>query len=214
MNMNKLDDLDWDKMQGLLPAIIQDEKTLAILMVGYMNKEALQKTLDTQFVTFYSRSKKRIWQKGEVSGNRLKLIRIHSDCDNDAILIHALPTGPVCHTGQQSCFSNSNSSNSMSHTGSTDLEFLLELEALIAEREILKPEGSYISKLFDSGISRIAQKVGEEAVECALASIDKDDKEFASEVADLLFHVLILLRARKITLSDVTQILKKRRINK
>ncbi|EKD91732.1 MAG: putative histidine biosynthesis bifunctional protein hisie (Bifunctional phosphoribosyl-amp cyclohydrolase/phosphoribosyl-atp pyrophosphatase protein), partial [uncultured bacterium] len=186
MKLNTVE-LAWGKMNGLLPAIIQDAKTKTILMVGYMNQNALQKTMETKWVTFYSRSKNKLWVKGETSGNKLEFIDIFSDCDHDALLIFANPTGPICHQGTQSCFGK---------TSLNDWEFILNLEKIILDRQKIRSEKSYTSSLFDAGISRIAQKVGEEGIEVVLAAIEKNDAEFCGEIADLLFHVLVLLRAR------------------
>lgn len=205
MTLN-IQQLAWEKMQGLLPIVVQDAKTSEVLMLGYMNQEALQQTLATKWVTFYSRSKNRLWMKGEVSGNRLKLIHITADCDQDTLLALVEPTGPVCHTGTFSCFGDVN------HTNHTDWVFIQKLEGIIAEREHTRVENSYVVCLFNEGISKIAQKVGEEAVEVALASINKEDEAFCGEAADLLFHLLILLRARKLDISKVIEVLKTRSI--
>lgn len=196
-----IDQLAWEKMQGLLPVVVQDAKTGAILMLGYMNKAALQQTLATQWVTFYSRSKNRLWMKGEVSGNRLQLIHITADCDQDTLLAMVKPTGPVCHTGASTCFGD---------VDQTDWAFIQKLESIIAEREQTRVKTSYVASLFNAGMSKIAQKVGEEAVEVALASLDKEDDAFCGEAADLLFHLLILLKARKVDISKVIQVLKTR----
>lgn len=193
--------LAWEKMQGLLPVIVQHAKTSAVLMLGYMNKEALETTLATNYLTFYSRSKKRLWQKGETSGNKLKLIKIIPDCDQDTLLIIAEPLGPVCHQGTATCFGAS---------PETDWQFIRDLEILIQERELLKPKDSYTTQLFDSGIDKIAQKVGEEAVEVVIAAIKQSDQAVCNEAADLLFHLLVLLRARKMEIADVINVLKTR----
>jgi len=197
-----MEKLAWEKMNGLLTAVVQHSQTRAILMVGYMNQEALQKTIETKKVTFYSRSKGRLWTKGEISGNQLELVNIFSDCDQDSLLIYANPTGPICHTGTATCFGEFDE---------TVLDTLQDLAELIKQREQLRPEHSYTAELFNSGISRIAQKVGEESIEVVLAAIDKNDDEFCGEVADLLFHLLVLLRARNLTLADVVNALKDRR---
>ncbi len=193
--------LAWDKMNGLIPVIIQDAQSSAILMLGYMNQEALAQTIETKFVTFFSRSKNRLWIKGETSNNKLKLISITSDCDNDALLILADPAGPTCHTGELSCFKKTNQ---------TDWEFMISLQKIISDRDKLRPENSYTTTLLNSGLSRIAQKVGEEGVEVVLAAIEKNDADFSGEVADLLFHLLVLLKARNLSLSDVIKVLKMR----
>jgi len=201
--MNVLDptQLDWQKMGDLIPAIVQDAKSSAVLMLGYMNQAALQKTLETQWVTFYSRSKNRLWMKGEVSGNKLQLVDVVADCDQDALLILANPTGPVCHTGDLTCFANAQQ---------TDWGFVQQLEGVIAAREQSRAENSYVASLFNAGTSKIAQKVGEEAVEVALAALDKEKEGFCGEAADLLFHLLILLKARQVDISQVVQVLRAR----
>jgi phosphoribosyl-ATP pyrophosphohydrolase/phosphoribosyl-AMP cyclohydrolase len=186
---------------GLVPAIVQDPSTGAVLMLGFMNAEALQKTEATGHVTFFSRSKQRLWTKGETSGNFLELVSITPDCDNDTLLIKARPSGPVCHTGSDTCFGDTESS----------LVFLTELESVITSRATQPAEGSYVSKLFAKGINKIAQKVGEEAVETVIAAKDNDLDAFKNEAADLLFHYLVLLRARGVNLNDITAVLKDRR---
>ncbi len=199
MNMNP----DFSKSQnGLLPAIIQDSVTKTVLMLGYMNREAFQKTKETEQVTFYSRSKKRIWVKGEESGNFLKLVKIKVDCDQDAILITANPQGPTCHTGTDSCWGETN----QSHYG-----FLTELEEIITERKKTNDDNSYVASLFREGINKIAQKVGEEAVETVIEAKDENSELFLNESADLLFHFLILLKEKGFSLNDVEAILKDRK---
>ena len=181
---------------GLIPVIIQDHITLKVLMLGFMNEEALRKTEKENKVTFYSRSKQRLWTKGETSGNFLFVKEIRIDCDNDTLLIKAEPTGPVCHTGADSCFNESNSA------------FTLEmLERVIANRKDNPAESSYTSSLFTNGINKIAQKVGEEAVELIIESKDDDKDKFLGEAADLLFHYLVLLQAKGYSLKDVTDVL-------
>lgn len=187
---------------GLLPAIIQDSVTKTVLMLGYMNKEAFQKTKETEQVTFYSRSKKRIWVKGEESGNFLKLVKIKVDCDQDAILITANPQGPTCHTGTDSCWGETN----QSHYG-----FLTELEEIITKRKKTNDDNSYVASLFREGINKIAQKVGEEAVETVIEAKDENSELFLNESADLLFHFLILLKEKGFSLNDVEAILKDRK---
>ena len=186
----------------LLPAIIQDSITKTVLMLGYMNKEAFQKTKETEQVTFYSRSKKRIWVKGEESGNFLKLVKIKVDCDQDAILITANPQGPTCHTGTDSCWGETN----QSHYG-----FLTELEEIIAERKKTNDDNSYVASLFREGLNKIAQKVGEEAVETVIEAKDENSELFLNESADLLFHFLILLKEKGFSLNDVEAVLKDRK---
>ena len=187
---------------GLLPAIIQDSVTKTVLMLGYMNREAFQKTKETEQVTFYSRSKKRIWVKGEESGNFLKLVKIKVDCDQDAILITANPQGPTCHRGTDSCWGETN----QSHYG-----FLTELEEIIAERKKTNDDNSYVASLFREGINKIAQKVGEEAVETVIEAKDENSELFLNESADLLFHFLILLKEKGFSLNDVEAVLKDRK---
>ena len=199
MNMNP----NFSKSQnGLLPAIIQDSVTKTVLMLGYMNKEAFQKTKETEQVTFYSRSKKRIWVKGEESGNFLKLVKIKVDCDQDAILITANPQGPTCHTGTDSCWGETN----QSHYG-----FLTELEEIITKRKKTNDDNSYVASLFREGINKIAQKVGEEAVETVIEAKDENSELFLNESADLLFHFLILLKEKGFSLNDVEAVLKDRK---
>jgi len=193
--------LDWAKGDGLLPAVVQHWRSGAVLMLGYMNAEALAQTRQTGKVTFYSRSKQRLWTKGETSGHFLLLKSLRGDCDDDTILIQAEPIGPTCHKGTQSCFGDGSE---------TPLAFLAELDALIAQRERERPAGSYTTKLFEGGIRRIAQKVGEEGVETALAAVAQDEAALRSESADLIFHLLVLLRARGIEFADVVEELRAR----
>jgi len=190
--------LNWQKMQNQLPAIVQDANTGKVLMLGYMNQEALQKTIATKKVTFFSRSKNQLWTKGETSGNILELVDIVSDCDQDALLVIAIPSGPTCHTGEISCFK----SNAV-----FSWNIISYLEEIIKSRQNNITECSYTSSLFNAGKSRIAQKVGEEGVEVALAAIDQDNETLCSEVADLLFHVLVLLRARQLDFTKVSDVL-------
>ena len=185
---------------GLIPAIIQDSKTQKILMLGYMNEGAFQKTEMEKRVTFFSRSKNRLWTKGEESGNFLEVNEISIDCDKDAILIKANPLGPVCHTGADTCFDEKNTSNS----------FLWELETIIAKRKLDPSEQSYVSSLFGKGINKIAQKVGEEAVELVIEAKDSNNELFKNEAADLLFHYLILLSAKGFSLRDIESVLELR----
>lgn len=187
---------------GLVPAIIQDYSTHKVLMLGYMNDEAFLKTNQLKKVTFFSRSKERLWTKGEESGNFLELVSIAVDCDSDSLLIKVNPTGPVCHKGTDTCWAEENVS---------DLGFLSELENVIQKRkENIENENSYVSSLFLKGINKIAQKVGEEAVEVIIEAKDDNDELFLSESADLLFHFLILLQAKNYRLNDVTEILRQR----
>ena len=185
---------------GLVPAIIQDFNTHVVLMLGFMNREAFEKTEQTGKVTFYSRSKQRLWTKGEESGNFLEVKSITADCDQDTLLIKAHPLGPVCHTGADTCWSERNYSDN----------FLLYLEDIIRLRKQVSPEESYVAKLFSKGINKIAQKVGEEAVELVIEAKDNDDNLFLNEAADLLFHYLLLLNAKGHNLQSVMNILQQR----
>lgn len=186
---------------GLVPAIVQDASTNVILMLGFMNEDALQKTRETRLVTFYSRSKHRLWTKGETSNNFLHLVDVKADCDNDTILIKAKPDGPVCHTGADTCFGEKNSAQ----------HFLSSLEQVISDRKNNPDDQSYTSSLFKKGINTIAQKVGEEAVELVIESKDNDDEKFKNEAADLLFHYLVLLNAKGCGLDDIIAVLQSRR---
>lgn len=185
---------------GLVPAIIQDDTTGLVLMLGFMNDEALQKTNATKLVTFYSRTKKRLWTKGETSNNYLHLVDIKIDCDKDTLLIKATPAGPVCHTGSDTCFNEKNVNNN----------FLTELEKIISDRKENPTEKSYTSSLFKKGINAMAQKVGEEAVELIIEAKDNDAVKFKGEAADLLFHYLVLLKAKGFALDDIITELKER----
>ncbi|MEJ5264096.1 MAG: bifunctional phosphoribosyl-AMP cyclohydrolase/phosphoribosyl-ATP diphosphatase HisIE [Bacteroidales bacterium] len=193
--------LDFEKYNGLIPAVIQDARTHVVLMVGFMNKEAYQKTVEERLVTFYSRTRKRLWTKGEESGNFLDVIDIKEDCDNDTVLIKAIPRGPVCHTGADTCFFEANVATA---------DFLTYLQDLIDSRKKELPEGSYTTKLFKAGINKIAQKVGEEAVELVIEAKDNEDTLFLNEAADLLFHLLVLLSAKNYRIEDVVKVLEKR----
>lgn len=188
-------------VDGLLPAIIQDDHTGKVLMQGYLNKEAFQKTLDEKVVWFYSRSKQRLWKKGETSGNELQVCSIRLDCDLDSILIKVIPLGPVCHTGADTCF---NEINTVSY------DWIKHLEAIIEQRQKSGDSKSYVASLFEKGINKIAQKVGEEAVEVVIEAKDDNEELFLNESADLLFHYLILLQAKGYRLNDVLEILKSR----
>lgn len=187
---------------GLIPAIIQDSETKNVLMLGYMNAESYQKTLDTKKVTFYSRSKQRLWTKGEESGNFLNLVDIKNDCDNDTLLVQVKPEGPTCHTGSGTCWQEPNNQ---------EYGFISDLEKTIkTRRENADSEKSYVASLFEKGINKIAQKVGEEAVEVVIEAKDNNDHLFLDESADLLFHYLILLQAKGFQLNDVVKVLKGR----
>ncbi len=193
--------LDFTKLpDGLIPVIIQDNITNVVLMLGYMNQEAFEKTQQEKRVTFFSRSKNRLWTKGEESGNYLNVNNLLIDCDNDTILIKATPAGPTCHTGTDTCFNEKN----------TSINFLTELETIIRERKNNPTDKSYTSSLFAKGINKIAQKVGEEAVEVVIEAKDNNDGLFKGEAADLLFHYLILLQAKNFTLNDIINVLKSR----
>jgi len=193
--------VDFKKYQdGLVPAIVQDETTQKVLMLGFMNEEALNKTMQEKKVTFYSRSKKRLWTKGEESSNFLLLKNIAVDCDNDTLLIKAQPLGPVCHTGADTCWNEKNEKD----------DFLSHLEDIISLRKKSNDEKSYVRQLFEKGINKIAQKVGEEAVELVIEAKDNHEELFLSEAADLLFHYLVLLNAKGYNLQEVIDVLKER----
>lgn len=194
--------IDFKKGNGLVPAIVQDAITNKVLMLGFMNEEALLKTETEKRVTFFSRSKKRLWTKGEESGNFLEVVSINVDCDNDTLLIKANPHGPVCHTGADTCWNEKNIFS--------DIQFLSELEATIALRKSANPEESYTAKLFSKGINKIAQKVGEEATELIIEAKDDNKDLFVNEAADLLYHYLVLLQAKGFQLADVIAVLEKR----
>lgn len=196
MQPEQIDVLDWSKQGGLLPAIVQDADTLRVLMLGYMDRAALDTTLAGGKVTFYSRSRKRLWTKGEESGHFLQLVSVEGDCDNDTLLVLAHPQGPTCHLQRASCFADAPSN------------FLAELDALVERRERERPAGSYTTRLFEAGVRSIAQKVGEEGVETALAAVAQQDPELAGEAADLLYHLLVLLRSRGLSLDDATAVLR------
>ncbi len=194
--------IDFEKSpEGLIPAIVQDAQTQKVLMLGYMNRESFDKTNETGKVTFFSRSRQTLWVKGETSGNFLKVREILIDCDDDTILIKANPTGAVCHTGADTCFNEKNAAEN----------FLFELEKIIQSRKANPNENSYTSKLFQSGLNKIAQKVGEEAVELIIEAKDDNSELFKAEAADLLFHFLILLSAKNLELIDILDTLKQRR---
>ncbi|HDT2999433.1 TPA: bifunctional phosphoribosyl-AMP cyclohydrolase/phosphoribosyl-ATP diphosphatase HisIE [Proteus mirabilis] len=200
MNNTKLTQLDWQKVDNLMPAIIQNAISGDVLMLGYMDKAALEMTLNSGKVTFYSRTKQRLWTKGETSGNFLKLVDIYPDCDNDTLLILAHPIGPTCHNGTESCFAPAQS----------QWGFLYELENLLRERKSASPDSSYTAQLYASGTKRIAQKVGEEGVETALAATVNDREELKNEASDLLYHLMVLLQDQSLSLSDVIDCLQTR----
>ena len=186
--------IDFNKGEGLVPVVIQDDKTLEVLMVGYMNNEAYQQTLSENKVTFFSRTKNRLWTKGEESGNHLNVISIKEDCDNDTLLIKVNPHGPTCHTGSRSCFNTSYNQN-----------FLFELENIIADRYSNPVEGSYINKLRSKGLNKIAQKVGEEGVETVIAALNETENDFVNEASDLVFHLLVLMREKNVSLETIAK---------
>ncbi|HSQ68677.1 MAG TPA: bifunctional phosphoribosyl-AMP cyclohydrolase/phosphoribosyl-ATP diphosphatase HisIE [Steroidobacteraceae bacterium] len=199
-----LQNLDWDKGGGLLPAIVQHARSGRVLMLGYMNEAALVETLRRGRVVFFSRSRGELWLKGETSGNYLDVVQVTTDCDGDSLLVLAQPTGPTCHKGTESCFADAR------RTAAERLAFLGLLEATIEARIAEKPEGSYTARLFAQGPSRLAQKVGEEGLETALAAVTRDDDGLRSEAADLLFHLLVLLKARGLSFADVIEELRSR----
>ena len=193
--------IDWKKSAGLVPAIVQDAATLQVLMLGYMDASALKQTLRTKKITFYSRSKQRLWTKGESSKNFLRLVSVVGDCDHDTLLLTARPDGPACHRGTPSCFGNG---------GASGVGFLAQLERTINARIKSGDKKSYTVRLAQEGVARVAQKVGEEGVETALAALSAGPKEFAGEAADLLYHLLVLLRVKKMLLADALAVLEKR----
>lgn len=195
-------ELDFSKLNGLVPAIIQDEKTNVVLMLGFMNEEALAKTREIGKVTFFSRTKSRLWTKGEESGNFMNVVSIKEDCDNDTLLIKAIPVGPVCHEGWDTCFNEKNQIG--------DFEFLRFLQDFIETRYKEMPEGSYTTSLFKNGINRMAQKVGEEAVETVIEATNGTDEGFLYEASDLLYHLIVLLTSKGYRLEDLGRELKKR----
>ncbi|MBN2598694.1 MAG: bifunctional phosphoribosyl-AMP cyclohydrolase/phosphoribosyl-ATP diphosphatase HisIE [Marinifilaceae bacterium] len=203
MNFKDLtNQIDFEKGEGLVPAIIQDVKTQKVLMLGYMNKESYEKTIETGKVTFYSRNKKRLWTKGEESGNFLELKDLSLDCDNDTLLIKVAPVGPVCHKGTDTCWAEENQASS--------IDFLLQLQQVINERKKNLSEKSYTASLFNKGINKIAQKVGEEAVELVIEAKDDNKDLFMGEAADLMFHYLVLLAAKDYKLEEVVSLLVER----
>lgn len=191
--------IDFEKLNGLVPCVVQDASTHKVLMVAFMNAEAYDKTVREKKVTFYSRSKKRLWTKGETSGNSLELVEILQDCDNDSLLIKVNPKGPTCHTGADTCFNEKNEGWNLNR-----------LEAMIKDRKANPKKGSYTTSLFEAGLNKIAQKVGEEAVELVIEAKDENKDLFLNEAADLLYHYLVLLQAKNTSLDDVKAVLKKR----
>lgn len=195
-------ELDYSKLNGLVPAIVQDFSTGKVLMLGFMNEEAFSKTQETGLVCFYSRTKKRLWTKGEESGNFLNVVSIKEDCDHDTLLIQAKPVGPVCHKGWDTCFNEENKIG--------DFEFIRYLQDFIIRRYQEKPEGSYTTSLFNSGVNRMAQKVGEEAVETVIEATNGTDDRFIYEASDLIYHLIVLLTSKGYRLEDLGRELKKR----
>lgn len=191
--------IDFNKTDGLVPVVIQDEQTLEVLMLGYMNQEAYDKTVQENIVTFYSRSKQRLWTKGETSSNFLHVKSMAVDCDNDTILIKVKPDGPTCHTGSRSCFNTAYNRN-----------FILELENIIADRYANPVEGSYVNKLRTKGLNKIAQKVGEEGVETVIAALAETEADLINEASDLVFHLLVLLREKGLSLEAIAKNLEQR----
>ena len=191
----RLETLDWERHAGLLPVVVQHACSGKVLMLGYMNAEALERTLTERRVTFYSRSRQRLWTKGETSGNFLSLVDLTTDCDSDALLVQAEPAGPTCHKGTESCFAGAG------QTSAESLAFLSTLEGIIARRIEERPDGSYTARLYGEGPGRIAQKLGEEGVELALAAVTRDDDAVLAESADLLYHLLLLLKSRGLSLA-------------
>lgn len=195
-------DIDFDKMNGLVPAIIQDERTLKVLMLGFMNEEAYRNTLASGKVTFYSRSRKCLWTKGETSGNFLNVVSVESDCDNDTLLIKAIPDGPVCHTGTDTCWGEDNTAN--------PLTFMSALQDFIEKRHEEMPEGSYTTSLFKDGINRIAQKVGEEALEAVIEAVNGSDDRLVYEASDMFYHLIVLLTEKGIRIERIAEELRSR----
>ena len=193
--------LDFDKMGGLIPAIIQDARTKNVLMLGFMNKEAYEKTLEINRVTFFSRTKNRLWTKGEESGHFLDVVSIESDCDNDTLLIKAIPNGPVCHTGSATCFNDNND---------LGMEFLTHLQDFIEQRYKEMPEGSYTTSLFQSGVNRMAQKVGEEAIETVIEATNGTDGRMMYEAADMLYHLMVLFTSKGRRIEELAEALYRR----
>jgi phosphoribosyl-ATP pyrophosphohydrolase/phosphoribosyl-AMP cyclohydrolase len=201
LNQDGIAALAWEKMDGLLPAAVQDRRSGRLLMLGYMDRDALAATLSSGFATFYSRSKQRLWQKGETSGNRLRVASVHEDCDSDALLVLAEPEGPTCHLGTKSCFGGE---------GAEGPGWLAELSSVVAARAAAPSEASYTSRLLAEGLPRIAQKIGEEGVEVALAAVTRDAEGCAEEIADLLYHLAVLMEARGFGWEEVMAVLKQR----
>jgi phosphoribosyl-AMP cyclohydrolase / phosphoribosyl-ATP pyrophosphohydrolase len=220
LQLQDINTLDFDKGSGLVTAVVQHAQDGSVLMVGYMNRHALRETFTRGRVVFYSRTRGRLWEKGETSGNSLDVVEIRTDCDRDTLLVTALPRGPVCHLGTDSCFGNEPAFRGRpAHVAADDsaapqIAFLSSLEAIIEKRLVERPEGSYTARLFSQGPKRIAQKVGEEGVEVALAAVTEADDKVVAECADLLYHLLVLLRARGLPLARVVAELESRHAGK
>lgn len=195
--------IDFNKGEGLVPVIIQDEQTLEVLMLGYMNEEAYQKTVSETKVTFFSRAKNRLWTKGEVSGNFLHVVSVSEDCDNDTLLIKVNPLGPTCHKGNRSCFDSGFNQN-----------FIFELEKIIKDRYDHPSEGSYVNQLRGKGLNKIAQKVGEEGVETVIAALSETESDFINETSDLIFHLLVLMKEKNVSLAAIAKNLENRHSGK
>ena len=193
--------INFDKMNGLVPAIIQDARTQKVLMLGFMNEEAYQKTVETGLVTFYSRTRQTLWTKGETSGNTLKVCEILNDCDQDTLLIKAIPAGPVCHTGADTCWDEKNEN---------PVQFLVELQRFIEKRHEEMPEGSYTTSLFHDGCHRMAQKVGEEALEAVIEAVAGNDERLIYEASDMLYHLIVLLTSKGLSIEDLARELQER----
>ncbi len=216
MGENLITKIDWEKCKGLVPAVIQDKKTLAVLMLGFMDEEALRLTLATKKVHFFSRTKNRVWMKGETSGNVLNLVDIELDCDNDSLLVSVNPVGNTCHLGTKSCFGGSSPFDKLRVTPSNEkenkIDFLFQLEDVIDHRIKNPNQESYVSKTHSKGLNKIVQKVGEEGVEVVIAALNEGDERLLSESADLMFHLLLLLRAKNLSIADVVAVLEKRNL--
>jgi len=200
--LENIEKINFEKLQGLVPAVVQDISTMKVLMVGFMNKEATEKTIESGKVTFFSRTKNRLWTKGEESGNFLNVVSVLIDCDEDTLLIKADPVGPVCHTGTDTCFDEKNKAD--------DIQFLAYLQDFIDKRKKEMPESSYTTSLFEEGTRKITQKVGEEAVETIIGAMANDDENFIYEAGDLMYHLIVLLTHKGYRIEDIVSELKKR----
>lgn len=194
--------IDFEKMNGLVPVVVQDSRTLKVLMLGFMNKDAYDKTMETNKVTFYSRTRNCLWTKGETSGNYLNVVSISNDCDNDTLLIKVIPDGPVCHKGTDTCWGEKNETN--------PLMFLTELQDFIETRYKEMPDGSYTTSLFKDGLNRMAQKVGEEALETVIEAVNGTDERLIYEASDMFYHLIVLLTSKNLRIEDIAEELKKR----